>query len=351
MLVPLLYLAAITIAEAATLWNMYLGIVLHSIVLVVLIFHGAATRQTPRRRLLLALTLAPLIRILSVSLPLASLSLTYWYMSIGSLLFIAAFLVARITGMKANRLGFVVKSWWTELAISLIGIALGFTEFFILNPKPLIERLDWSTFFIPAFSLLIFTGVLEELIFRGIIQDAANVTMGRFGLVFSATLFAMLHMGYRSVIDVFFVFMVGLIFGVIVSRTHSIVGVSLAHGLTNIGLYMIFPFLFAGLVKPTSSSLPQEILMPRAEIPHYQGVYSTATPNTFILTQTACTPPQGWVIYNVAEGETWEELGQLFALDAVELQAANCGKGDKALQAGQTIFVPGPTSGTVTPTP
>jgi hypothetical protein len=49
---------------------------------------------------------------------------------------------------------------------------------------------------------------------------------------------------------VLFVFIVGLAFGLIVLRTGSILGVSLAHGLTNVTLYLIFPFLLAPMEIP-----------------------------------------------------------------------------------------------------
>jgi membrane protease YdiL (CAAX protease family) len=34
-----------------------------------------------------------------------------------------------------------------------------------------------------------------------------------------------------------------LAFGVIVQRTHSLLGVTLAHALTNITLFLVFPFI------------------------------------------------------------------------------------------------------------
>ena len=44
----------------------------------------------------------------------------------------------------------------------------------------------------------------------------------------------------------FFVLMAGLFFGWVVKRTGSLLGVSLAHGIANIGLYLVFPFVLSG---------------------------------------------------------------------------------------------------------
>lgn len=359
-----LYLIFITAAEILTaLWNPQEGIIFHSIILVTLIFHGALTRRTPQRRFLLALTIAPLIRILSVSLPLAKRPLTEWYIDIGSLLFVAVILAAQVTGIKPNRLGLRITSLRNELAISLIGPILGLIEFYILTPAPLIARLEWSSFWFPALSLLIFTGFLEELIFRGLIQEASTSTLGRLGLIYTALLFAILHIGYQSVVDVIFVFGAGLMFGLIAARTRSIIGVSLAHGLTNITLYLIYPFLFANLTSSSPQSMPQVIFIPHEQIPRFHGSYITPTPTSIIPlasttsplipegtsvqdhltiapTTVPCSPPADWVQYTVQHGDTLETLSLMYGISIDQIRFANCLDKASKLESGQTIFLP-----------
>jgi hypothetical protein len=117
-------------------------------------------------------------------------------------------------------------------------------EYIILRPRPFIPELNLGTIWIPALILLIFTGLLEELIFRGVIQRSILAIMNvHIGIIFVSILFAVLHVGYRSLMDIVFVFGVGMIFSYITLYTRSILGVTLAHGLTNISLYLIFPFL------------------------------------------------------------------------------------------------------------
>jgi hypothetical protein len=67
--------------------------------------------------------------------------------------------------------------------------------------------------------------------------------LGRWALLYVAVLFAVLHIGYLSVADVLFVGAVGLLFGYIVRLSGSILGVTLAHGLTNIVLFLLLPSL------------------------------------------------------------------------------------------------------------
>ncbi len=290
----LIYLVLIFSAEVLTILNHWAGLILHSLILLVMLFHGATTRQTGRRRFLISLTLVPLIRILSISLPLHKLPLIFWYLAIGSLLFLAASVTLRVTGLGARRIGLAVTSWPAELGIASIGLVLGLVEYFILYPAPLINRLRLDEFLLAAFILLVFTGVLEEFIFRGLIQETSIGVLGRGGLVYTAFLFAILHIGYLSLPDVLFVFGVGLMFGLFVARTRSLVGVSLAHGLTNISLYLIYPFLFAGMVSSPTPSSPQDVLSPPVEIPHFRGRYFTPTPTPAGVSAPAPAPAVLW---------------------------------------------------------
>jgi len=255
--VGLVYLILITVAEAiTTLIEPQLGMVLHGMVLVILILHGSLIRRGVLRRFLILLCIAPLIRILSLSLPLQKIGLPmiYWYMVIGILLFLAAFIASRVTDLSGKRIGISWRGWPLQLAIGLAGFGLGYIEFLILNPGPLAAYVTWVDIITASLILMVFTGVLEEYIFRGLMQSAAMQLMGKFGLVFVAILFAVLHLGYHSLIDVVFVLMVGLLFGWVVWKTQSLLGVSLAHGIANISLYVLFPVLISAGSLPVSSS-------------------------------------------------------------------------------------------------
>ncbi len=250
------YLVIISIAEAiTTLVEPQVGMILHGLVLVMLILHGSLIHRGVLRRFLILLSISPLIRIVSLSLPLQKLGLPliYWYMVIGVLLFIAAFIASRVTELGGSRIGLTWGAWPQQLGIGLIGFGLGYVEFTILKPGPLAAHLSWVDVVTAGLILMIFTGVLEEYIFRGLMQSATMQMMGRFGLVYVALLFAVLHLGYHSFTDFLFVLIVGLLFGWLVWKTQSILGVSLAHGIANISLYVMFPMLISSGSLPVAS--------------------------------------------------------------------------------------------------
>jgi membrane protease YdiL (CAAX protease family) len=258
--VGLVYLCLIFIAEAiTTMVEPWIGMVLHGVVLLLVLIHGSSVQRGILRRFLILLSLAPLIRMLSLSLPLARLGLPiiYWYMVIGALLFIAAFVAGRITDLHGQRIGWSWRTWPLQLIMGLTGFGLGYVEYRILNPGPLAAYVTWVDYVVAGFILLVFTGVLEEYIFRGLMQSASMQLMGRGGLVYIAVLFAVLHLGYHSFIDLLFVLSVGLYFGWWVWKTHSLIGASIAHGVANIALYVIFPVLLSSGSLPVASSAAQ----------------------------------------------------------------------------------------------
>ena len=243
-LIALIYLAAIAVAEILTTFAPpRVGLVTHSAVLLVVLIHAARVEGKKEQAFLVALAFAPLIRVLSLSLPLADLPLLYWYPITSIPLFAAVLIAAPTLGYRWPDLGLNLRRWGLQLIIGLSGIAFGVFEYWILRPEPLVPAFEWTALVWPALILLISTGLLEEMIFRGLLQRASMDVLGVWGLGYVAILFAVLHTGYRSLLDVVFVAAVGLFFGWIAHRTRSLLGVTLAHGLTNIVLFLVMPFV------------------------------------------------------------------------------------------------------------
>src|SRR5262245_30322365 len=89
----LLLVAAAEIITAAV--NYQAGLVLHALLLIGLTIHSALEHHEAYRRLILALTLAPLIRLLSLGLPLMRLPQLAWYPVVAVPLLMATWLIIR----------------------------------------------------------------------------------------------------------------------------------------------------------------------------------------------------------------------------------------------------------------
>jgi len=240
-----LYFSAITAAELVTTCvNPIYGIACHGLLLFGLLLHAAMICRKEFNIMYLALALAPLIRIMGMSMPLVRISPVYWYLAISIPLFAATAFVVQLTGLKSRDIGLAVGNLPVQILVALIGVPLGLIEYTILKPAPLVVEMTWQQIWLPALILLICTGFLEELIFRGVIFRAVVETFGRsFAVLHTSFIFAALHIIHRSPVDLVFVFTVALFFSVVVNFSRSLLGVSLAHGLTNIGLYLIWPFI------------------------------------------------------------------------------------------------------------
>ena len=256
---PWFYLAVITVAEYVTAAiNFQFGLLLHSLILVSVLLHGALTPSRATRGLYLSLSVAPLIRLLSLSLPLVDLPQMAWYPCVALPLLLSVYVIMRQAGVSPRSVGlsFGQSNIILQLMIAGGGIGLGLAEYLILRPKPLIDSFTWGALLLPALSLTIFTGFNEEIIFRGLLQSTALPVLRRWALFYVSLLFAVLHVGYLSLNDLIFVFAVGYVFAYIVRWSGSILGVTLAHGLTNIGLFLVVPFIVQNPDAPISHAAP-----------------------------------------------------------------------------------------------
>jgi membrane protease YdiL (CAAX protease family) len=210
--------------------------------LIGLTLYGGLSRSSAGR-LALGLVLAPLTRILSLTLPFAIIPQLGWLPAISLPLLIAAGIAIRQLGLSRAELGLRQGNLLHQLMLAGSGFGFGALEYFILRPDMPSMPFSWAQAGLAILLLIVFTGFAEELFFRGILQAVAMPVLGRWSLIFTSLLFAAMHIGHLSALQVGFVFVVGLLFALLVRQGSSILGVALAHGLTNVTLFVIMPYL------------------------------------------------------------------------------------------------------------
>ena len=235
------------VAELLSVYAPVWGVALHTILLLFVLFYSAImTRISPSSSKLFATLIpVPLIRIVSIASPLLLFTMVEWFLVISIMLFSSILLCLRITGLPLKEYGFRMperRFYPLEFFIILLGLAFGFMEFNILNPTPISSELTILGIFPPLLGLYFSTGLLEELLFRGLIQRHSTECLGTiYGIAFTTFVFMIMHTGWQSVADIFFVGAVGAVYSVVVHRTGSIVGVSFSHAMVNISLFVIAP--------------------------------------------------------------------------------------------------------------
>ena len=236
------------------------GLTLHILLVFALLFHSVTTQEkdTELSLFLMALSLAPLIRIFSLSMPrfwgtdpTATLP---WLAVVGIPLLTAAAAVAYVQQLRPWLIGLAVNGWkdlGTQVAIGLTGIPLGFVEYVILREQAWVQGDTLIPVLLGGIVIFFSTGFAEELIFRGILMRRAMEVLGnRTGILFVTLVFSAMHIFFRNGADLTFVFLVGLFYAVAVVKTRSLWGAIMSHTLGNVILYLIAPFLLKAVLPP-----------------------------------------------------------------------------------------------------
>ncbi len=238
------YILILTFSELITTYYMTSwGIIIHVILITGLVINSTLTKSVKFSYLLQAMILLPLIRIMSLSIPVMELEPLYWLVIMSIPVFVAIRILMQSQYLNKKMIGLNTRYLPLQLLVGLTGIGFGFVEYFILQPTALIPDLSLVNVIFAGSIVIISTGLLEELVFRGIIQKNAENIMGKtWGIIFTSSLFVGFNISWNSPLDLLFIFGISLCYGYIFQKTRSILGISISHGLCNVVLFIILPF-------------------------------------------------------------------------------------------------------------
>jgi hypothetical protein len=178
-----------------------------------------------------------------------------------SLLESAAFLPAVYTLIMS---GAIVYLWFRKIPLGKIGFSrglvrlrfqilsgisvgaiLGLVEYFILRPKPIEMGSDViSNVLYLVVAMMVFVGLTEELLFRGLLQSYMVDLMPKWQAVhLSSLIFGLFHIGWLNPLEVVFAYSAGAVFGYLLIKMGGLTAPVVAHGFGNIVLYMIAQWL------------------------------------------------------------------------------------------------------------
>lgn len=242
--IPLL-VAAICACEVVLVFvNLALGVLLDAIVLGAILWLQAVSPGHLERRTMVPLALVPLLRILSLTMPLPGIPPVYWTGLVGAPLAIGAVLAARAAGLGRGDLGLKRSPWLPQVAIAALGLPAGLAAWLIGVPTPFVE--DGATpaeIILVALLLVVFVAVTEEFIFRGVVQAGLSVAYARGAVLMGAVLYGTLYLASLSLGYAVFMTLIGLLFGLLADRTGSIVGVCASHAILVLGAFLAWPAL------------------------------------------------------------------------------------------------------------
>jgi len=147
--------------------------------------------------------------------------------------------------LSFSALGFKKNKWLKYVLIGIaIGIPMGVGEYFVIYPAPVFPTFEVKYLLRDLFYMVCFVGLGEELLFRGLLQrDLTNALGWKWGVVLASLMFAVMHLTWRSIPELFFVFLAGMILGYLYYKTKSLVAPIVMHGIGNVILVAIMPYL------------------------------------------------------------------------------------------------------------
>lgn len=185
-----------------------------------------------------------LLRIVNLSTPQFFTMTLQWYPLIYGAMFIPIYNLIDYQQISLKELGISTKKLYIYIPLSLlIGFFAAIGEYEILNPIAVIENIQLSNILLISIIMFAFVGMVEELIFRSILQTRLEKVLGLgFGLILSSFLFGIMHFSY-GIYEVIFTFGFGLLLGFIFQKTRSLPFIVSIHGIENVLLFGIFPLI------------------------------------------------------------------------------------------------------------
>jgi len=221
------------------LGNMKAAMTLHALNILLLILSSIYMEN----RIYSVLMLLPLFRLLNIAMPVFFKLTIYSYSLVYAPMFIPIYYILKEKVISISEAGITVKGFWFYLPLAIVvGFALGWGENNVLHAGSLIPDINLKNILLLSLTMTLFVGVVEEFMFRSALQTVLEQRLGSIGgLLACSIIFGFMHSGYRLPLEVLYVTFAGVIFGLLFWLTKSLPIIALAHGITNISLFLVVP--------------------------------------------------------------------------------------------------------------
>ena len=185
--------------------------------------------------------LLPVFRLVNLGMPVFFELTIYWFPLIYGPLIPAIYVVGQANDLVSLEAGWKAAVLWFPLALPA-SVFFGAVEYAILEPESLVSTWSMVQLILISVIMIGFVGLVEELLFRGVLQQGLQERIGTWpGILVASIIFGLMHSGYRVPEELFFAASLGVVFGVIYNRTDSLALVTIMHGFLNVFLFAVIP--------------------------------------------------------------------------------------------------------------
>lgn len=217
----------------------------YTLLLIILSLSIIASKKLETRKVYQALILLPVLRLVNLSMPIFFEANIYSFVFMYLPMTIPITIVSVYQEIPKEGKMDLLRKMGLYLPFSLLaGLIFAEAEYLIVQTRPLIPDLSFFNLLQLTIIMIFIVGLIEELIFRGIIQTRLEEFLGPAGGVLLASLlFGVMHSSYGTFYEIVYTFLAGGILGYFFYRTKSLPLVVMIHGFINIFLFGIIPHL------------------------------------------------------------------------------------------------------------
>lgn len=221
----------------------------YTLLLLALSFSIMVTKKIELRKINQAFMFLPILRLVNLSMPIFFDITLYSFIFIYAPLTIPATIAATHQKIQYETKKSLIRKIWIYLPFSILaGLVFGEAEYLFVQTTALVPDLSLLNLLELIIIMVFVVGLVEELIFRAILQTRLEELFGTAGGIFLASLlFGLMHSIYGTPYEIVYTLLVGAFLGYLFHRTRSLALVTMIHGSINVFLFGIIPHLGPGL--------------------------------------------------------------------------------------------------------
>jgi membrane protease YdiL (CAAX protease family) len=220
----------------------------YTLLLLALSFSIAVTENYQVRKIYQALLILTNFRLIKFSMPI------FFEINLYSFIFIYAPLAIPITIATTHQeivhenKRDTLKKLWIYIPLSVLtGFAFAQAEYILIGARGLIPDLSSANLLALIVIMVFVVALIEELMFRAILQTSLEEFLGPAGgIILASLLFGIMHSTYGTPFEMVYTFFVGGFLGYLFYRTRSLPLVVMIHGSINVFLFGILPLTGSG---------------------------------------------------------------------------------------------------------
>ena len=178
--------------------------------------------------------------------------------------------------MSAREAGLIPNPRQVPVAIFMVpvGLAIGVIAYLLLDPRTLGRELAFGGVGLVALIVILNPGIVDEIVFRGVLQRAITGVLGSsLGVLYTALLYAPVLpaglVGGGSLLAVVLTFGIGLLLSIVTLKTGSVLSAIIGHASLALGLFVLGPYLVGGV--STTAGTPAMPPIARCARPNHQA--------------------------------------------------------------------------------